>query len=176
MKAGKILELWDVLTPEGKLTGKKVKRGASTLKAGEYHLVVHIWPISKDGAFLIQRRSFKKKLMPGEWAATGGAAIAGENSLAAAKRELYEELGIESDNLVLIKRIKKRNSFVDIYGTVVSVKINELKLQKSEVCDARWVNSETLLKMVEKGDYHNYGNEYFNIITEFAINLRRAKV
>ena len=168
------MELWDVLTPDGKPTGRKIKRGGS-LKNGEYHLVVHIWPISLDGAVLIQRRSFKKKLMPGEWAATGGAAIAGEDSLTAAKRELFEELGIKAE-LTLIKRIQRRNSFVDVYGTQVSVKTHELTLQKSEVCDARYVSVETLLKMIEKGDFHNYGKEYFNIVTEFAKSKRRTKV
>lgn len=165
------MELWDVLTPDGEPTGRKVKRGGSALKNGEYHLVVHIWPISKDGALLIQRRSFKKKIMPGEWAVTGGSAIAGEDSLAAANRELFEELGITAE-LKLIKRIKKRNSFVDIYGCIVNVKTHELTLQKSEVQDARWVSTETLLKMVEKGDFHNYGAEYFNIVTEFAAHKR----
>ncbi len=160
-----------MLTADGTPTGRKVTRGGSSLKNGEYHLVVHIWPVSKSGALLIQRRSFKKKIMPGEWAVTGGSAIAGEDSLSAAKRELFEELGIKAE-LSLIKRIKKRNSLVDVYGCTVNVKTHELTLQKSEVQDARWVSNETLLKMVEKGDFHNYGAEYFNIVTEFAAEKR----
>lgn len=169
------MELWDVLTQDGTPTGRKVKRGGSSLKNGEYHLVVHIWPISKDGALLIQRRSFKKKIMPGEWAVTGGSAIAGEDSITAAKRELFEELGITAE-LELIKRIKKRNSFVDVYGCKVSVKTHELTLQKSEVQDARWVSPETLKKMVDKGDFHNYGTEYFNIVIDFAAEKRSKTV
>ena len=169
------MELWDVLTSDGLPTGRKVKRGGSSLKNGEYHLVVHIWPVSNSGALLIQRRSFKKKIMPGEWAVTGGSAIAGEDSLTAAKRELFEELGIKAE-LTLIKRIKKRNSLVDVYGCSVNVKTHELTLQKSEVQDARWVNQQTLLRMVEKGDFHNYGEEYFNIVTNFAAQKRSLTV
>lgn len=169
------MELWDVLTSDGRLTGRKVARGGSSLKNGEYHLVVHIWPVSSSGALLIQRRSFKKKIMPGEWAVTGGSAIAGEDSLTAAKRELFEELGMTAE-LTLIKRIKKRNSLVDVYGCVTKVKTHELTLQKSEVQDARWVSAETLLKMVEKGDFHNYGEEYFNIVTNFAAQKRSLTV
>ena len=37
----------------------------------------------------------ERKLMPGEWAATGGSAVSGEDSLAAALRELNEEIGFE---------------------------------------------------------------------------------
>ena len=89
------IEKWDILRSDGTATGRQTVRGGNTLKAGEYHLVVHIWIVSSTGRFLIQRRAQSKKLMPGEWAATGGAAIAGEDSFAAAQRELFEELGIK---------------------------------------------------------------------------------
>ena len=95
------MELWDILNDQGVVTGKTAVRGRTVLKNGEYHLVVHIWVVSSDGNFLIQRRSESKKLMPGEWAATGGAAISGENSFTAAKRELFEELSIQSDEKTL---------------------------------------------------------------------------
>ena len=88
------MELWDVYSAEGRLTGRTVVRGGNTLRAGEYHLVVHIWPLNDYGSILIQKRTKTKKLMPGMWAATGGAAMAGETSERAARRELGEELGI----------------------------------------------------------------------------------
>ena len=91
-----INEIWDILNEKGCLTGKTAIRGIGALKPGEYHLVVHIWVVSDDGKILIQQRSQAKKLMPGEWAATGGAAISGEDSFKAASRELFEELGIAS--------------------------------------------------------------------------------
>jgi isopentenyldiphosphate isomerase len=95
------LEKWDVYDENGINTGKVTVRGQDSLRAGEFHLVVHIWILSSAGNILIQRRSDTKKLMPGEWAATGGAAISGEDSFTAASRELFEELGIESDKLTL---------------------------------------------------------------------------
>ena len=79
------IEKWDILDEYGHRTGRTTLRGQVKLKPGEYHLVVHIWIISDNGKFLLQRRSDSKKLMPGEWAATGGAAIAGEDSFTAAK-------------------------------------------------------------------------------------------
>ncbi len=161
------MELWDILSEDGTPTGKTVERG-SQFSVGEYHLVVHIWPVAPSGAVLIQRRSRNKKLMPGEWAATGGAAITGESSYLAAKRELYEELGIDADNLILLKRIKKHNSLVDVYGLKCKYNTADLKLQKSEVADAKWVSLETLYKMIDTGEYHNYGKEYFNIVADFS--------
>ena len=58
--------------------------------------------------------------MPGEWAATGGAAISGEDSYTAANRELFEELSIKSNKSTLKKilRIKRRNSLLDIWVIV----------------------------------------------------------
>lgn len=161
-------EKWDILDECGRPTGRTTLRGNNIFKKGEYHLVVHIWIVSPDGKVLIQRRAENKKLMPGEWAATGGAAIAGEDSFTAASRELYEELGIKSDrqSLKLAKRIKRRNSFLDIWQIKTDIPTDKLKLQESEVADAKWVSVDTLKKMIEQNKYHNYGKEYFSTVFE----------
>ena len=160
------IEKWDILRQDGSSTGRQTVRGGNTLKPGEYHLVVHIWIVSSTGRFLIQRRAYSKKLMPGEWAATGGAAIAGEDSYTAARRELYEELGIEGDQSSLKKlvRIKRRNSLLDVWVITADVAEDELILQKSEVADAKWVSRDTLEDMIKNGQYHNYGKEYFSVV------------
>lgn len=161
-------EIWDVLDAQGNLTGRTVARGRCFLKPGEFHLVVHIWIISNDGRFLLQKRSDRKKLMPGEWAATGGAAISGESSFAAAKRELYEELGIPSNEQTLKKilRLKRRNSLLDVWLITSDLLENELTLQESEVAEARWVTKQELEDMIKKGLFHNYGKDYFKCVLQ----------
>lgn len=161
-------EVWDILDESGRPTGRTTLRGNYMFRKGEYHLVVHIWIVSPGGMFLIQRRSEDKKLMPGEWAATGGAAKAGEDSFSAASRELFEELGIKSDKhtLKFLKRIKRRNSFLDLWVIKTDIPAEKLTLQKSEVSAAKWVSKETLNKMIKNGEYHNYGNEYFSSVLE----------
>ncbi|MBQ4119345.1 MAG: NUDIX domain-containing protein [Clostridia bacterium] len=168
-------EIWDVLDGEGNPTGKTVARGRYFLKPGEYHLVVHIWIISTGGRFLLQRRSDRKKLMPGEWAATGGAAISGESSFTAANRELFEELGIASNEQTLKKilRLKRRNSLLDIWLITSDVSESELTLQESEVAEARWVTRDELDDMIKKGHFHNYGKDYFKCVLE-AIEADRG--
>lgn len=166
-------EIWDIIDADGALTGRTVARGRCFLKPGEYHLVVHIWIVSRDGRFLLQRRSDKKKLMPGEWAATGGAAISGESSYEAAHRELFEELGIPSSKQTLkqVLRLKRRNSLVDVWMIISDAKLEELKLQKSEVAEARWVTKEELFDMIDKGLFHNYGKDYFErVLSALADN------
>ena len=167
-------EKWDILNENGTVTGKTVFRGGNALKKGEYHLVVHILIMSSDGKILIQRRSDKKEPMPGEWAATGGAAKAGESSFSAASRELFEELGIVSDceTLKFLTRIKRRTSFLDIWKIITDIPIRELKLQSSEVAEAKWVSIEDFQKMIENKEYHNYGKDYFSLIFK---ELRNGK-
>lgn len=160
------MELWDILTADGAHTGRTMVRGGTALKSGEYHLVVHIWPINDYASILIQKRTKTKRLMPGIWAATGGAAIAGEDSFTAASRELAEELGIASDetSLQFVTRMKRKNSFVDIWTIRANVCVPDLTLQKSEVAQAKWVNAATLKSMVANGEFHNYGNDYFEYV------------
>lgn len=172
------MEKWDVLDEYGHRTGRTVMRGQGRLKPGEYHLVVHIWIISDNGKFLLQRRAENKKLMPGEWAATGGAAVAGENSQSAARRELFEELGITADdnNFIKLCRFKRRNSLLDVWVITFNSDSTELKLQKSEVAEVKWVSASELLNMIENGEFHNYGSEYFDTLFEEIDNYRGAFV
>ena len=168
------MELWDVLTSEGMPTGRTMARGGASLRSGEYHLVVYIWPINDYGSILIQKRTKTKRLMPGIWAATGGAAIAGETSVQAAARELFEELGIPAgkESLQFIRRMKRRNSFIDMWGIRVNVRVPELTLQKSEVAEVKWVNQATLSGMIANGEYHNYGRDYFDSVWKFADEIK----
>lgn len=169
------MELWDIMNEDGAITGKTVVRGRTVLGRGEYHLVVHIWVISSNGNFLIQRRSEKRRLMPGEWASTGGSAISGESSLHAAARELKEELGIGAPkgSLKFAGRLKRRNSFLDVWFIKCDADISRLRLQKSEVAEVKWVTPDELKIMIEQRDYHNYGREYFRQVFAFAEKMKK---
>ncbi len=171
-------ERWEILDENGQPTGKVMCRGDNCLKTGEYHLVVHIWVLSSDGRFLIQKRSQEKKLMPGEWAATGGAAIMGETPYEAAHRELKEELGIDSTPTTLkkIARLKRRSSLLDIWAITVDLPAERFVLQKSEVDCVRWITADGLRQMIRDGAYHNYGKEYFDTVFSGVNDYRRALV
>ena len=160
------MEKWDIMDKNGNITGRTVTRGNVVLRQGDYHLVVHIWVLSADGNFLIQRRAATKRLMPDEWAATGGAAIAGEDSYTAAARELYEELSITSNrnSLRFMGRIKRRNSFIDIWVIKAKVTVGSLSLQPEEVAAVKWVSKKELIYMIKQKRFHNYGNEDFDTV------------
>ena len=171
------MEIWDIMNENGVVTGKTAVRGRTVLRPGEYHLVVHIWVISSSGNFLIKRRSEKRRLMPGEWASTGGSAIAGESSIKAAARELSEELGIKAPkgSLKFMGRLKRRNSFLDVWFIKCDADISRLRLQKSEVAEAKWVNKSTLMSMVDSGEFHDYGKDYFNLVYSLVDEIKNEK-
>ena len=172
-----MIEYWDILDKDGNKTGKTVVRGRRGLSKGEYHLVVHIWVVNDKGEFLIQRRSDKKPLMPGEWAATGGSAFSSEGSRHAAIRELFEELGIRVTRrrMVLVKRQLRKYSINDIYAVRCNIPANRCRLQEDEVAEFKWVSKEELQRMVENGEYHNYGKNYFDVIYSIDSFLKRNR-
>ena len=53
-------EYWDVYDKNGKKKNKIIRKGTS-LKKGEYHLVVEAWIRKSQDQFLLQRRSKNKR-------------------------------------------------------------------------------------------------------------------
>ncbi len=160
------MEIWDILDENGNKTGKTIIRGEQ-LKVGQYHLVVHIWIINHRGEILIQKRPEHLEFAPGLWATTGGSAIQGEDSITAACREVEEELGIVLDvnSMLMPVRYKRKNSLVDILVVNQDIKLENLKLQKEEVSDVKWVTVNELKKMILEGSFYKSSNEYFNLLS-----------
>ncbi len=159
------MERWDLLDAEGQPLGRTMARG-DRLQAGQYHLVVHVWIVDSQRRLLIQKRAPDLKLMPDTWAVTGGSAVAGEDSVTAAARELGEELGIRKspEDFRLLGRLRRRNSLCDLWMTRSDVEASSLRLQKEEVADARWVTREELMDMVSARQFHHYGTPYFDFL------------
>ena len=159
------MERWDLLDDKGNLTGNTMVRGAY-MRAGQYHLVVHIWVVDSNGRILLQRRALNRRLMPGVWAATGGSAVAGEDSETAARRELLEELGIDTKpgEMTKIGRLRRRNAFTDIWLLKRDVDETKLHLQAEEVAEVRWVTEQEWRVMIVKGEFHHYGRPYFDLV------------
>lgn len=166
------MEKWDLLDDRGRPTGHTMIRG-ERLYPGQYHLVVHIWVVNSAGNLLIQRRAEHLHLMPNVWAATGGSAMAGEDSETAARRELFEELSIEAapGELQYIRRLKRRNSFCDLWLLRRDAVVQDLHLQEEEVAEARWVAPGQFRDMVRQKRFHNYGKEYFDCLLKYIDTL-----
>lgn len=157
-----VMEVWDIYNKDRTKTNRTILR-SETLQDGEFHLVVHIWPINSKQEFLIQKRTDSLSWMPGLWATTGGSAISGEDSITAAIRETKEEIGLE----ILPEKIKcifsetRKNDHTDVYLVFTNNPISEFSFDTNEVTRIEWASSSTILEMVKDNLFINYGDEYF---------------
>lgn len=137
-------ELWDLYDEYRKPLNKTHIRDVP-LSKGEYHIVVDIWTINRDGKILIDKRHPNKKF-GGLWECTGGSVTIGEDSITGALRELEEEVGIKatSEELILIHSIRLDDRFVDTYIVNKDVDIDSLVFQQEEVTEARFVTLNEL--------------------------------
>ena len=142
-------ELFDVLSPDGLLTGI-VKDRDAVHRDGDWHRCGHVWIASGDRV-LLQRRALVKESWPGLWdISVAGHVHAGESSVDAAIREAREELGlvIAAADLrplgtlryqVVLREDYVENEFHDVYLLRRHVDLSSLTLDPQEVAEVRWV-------------------------------------
>lgn len=171
------MELWDLYDGDKNPTGKTVYRHETRQKMTDldYHLVVCIIPIRQDGQVLIQKRSPQKSGWPNLWADTGGGVMAGESSLAAAVRELHEEIGIlvEPEALHLLVSQKERgkvNYFRDVYVLHEPIDLKDCVLDEAEVSELAWASTEEIRKMIAQGTFADLMANYIDILEAYIQN------
>jgi len=174
------VELWEILDENGNKTGV-IKARNSQLNEGEYHLVVQVWIMNSDGEFLVSRRD-AKKAWPLMWECTGGSAEVGEDSLAAALKEVREELGVELDpkNGEMYLSGLKRSHFIDAGMMLLDVWIfrqdvdlADVVLQEGETCYAAYMVQEQILKMIDEGSF--IGFEFYPYLSDLFAYTKSPK-
>ena len=156
-------ELWDVYDENRNLTGRLHRRG-DFLEPGEYHLVVHVWMLNSRGEFLLTKRS-PNKGFPNMWESTGGSALAGDDSLTAALREVMEETGLTLNPAYGQRIMSDRESdyFRDVWLFRQDFDLNDVVLQPGETTDKMYVSKERILKMQKDGEFvpYSYLQKFF---------------
>lgn len=144
-------ELWDVYDADRCPTGQ-LHRRAEPMGEGEFHLVVYAWIRGGDGRYLLTKRS-PNKGYPNMWECTGGSALAGDDSLTAALREVREETGLRLDPMrgrrVASHRVAGR--FEDVWLFERDVALDELTLQEGETCGAMLTRADEILELQREG-------------------------
>lgn len=145
-------ELWDLLDEDGMPIGATHVRGEA-MPHGAYHRVVEVFTLNAKGELLVTKRSPEKKPYPNMWEITGGAVVAGEDSLDAARRELREETGIvvNTGELELLLTHRSKSAFVDIYLARKDVTAEELVMQPGETAAGKWVTFSEFERMISDG-------------------------
>lgn len=151
------MELWDVYDQCMKKTNRTHVRGVD-MPEGDYHMIVHVYPVNSKGEILIQKRADCVKTKPGIWAITGGSVIAGEDIFTGCLRELQEEVGITAvpEDVRLVSITQKPGRFRSVWIVRSNVELSELTLQEEEVSEVKWATPETIMNMVKTGEFWEY--------------------
>ena len=160
-----MVELWDLYDKNRCKLNKTVNRG-DYLSDDEYHLVVNAWIRNKNNEFLITQRSANKSYAF-MWETTGGSALAGEESIDAAVREVKEELGIDIDKSTgrlvgtKLRYYAGCPDILDVWIFTSDAKITNVTIQEEEeVNDVMWASVDTIKKMKVDGKFET--NAYFD--------------
>lgn len=151
-------ELWDAYDREGNLLGYDLVRG-EPVPEGVYHLVVEIYPVTRDGRILVTRRH-PDKTWGLYWEITGGSVVKGEKPLQAAVRELREETGIivsESDMIpVYVQNGMGLSGSVGIFHSFITFfdpDSQEIRLQEGETVDWKLLTYEEYKEFVKTDEF-----------------------
>ena len=145
------MEFNDIYDSKRNLTGRVHLRG-TPWKPGEYGLVVCVWVYDGKGNLFMTRRA-PQKSFAGTWENSGGAAQAGETSLQAITRELFEEAGIcaQPEEFELLDSDRDQNAFYDFYCLKKKFPLEAVRLLPGETDDAKWVSFSQVHEMIEAG-------------------------
>ena len=141
-------EFNDIYDRDRKLTGRVHRRGTPWSK-GEYGLVVCVWVYDGKGKVLLTRRA-PQKSAPGTWENSGGAVTAGEDSLTAIVRELYEETGITAspEEFELLDTCTERGTHYDHYCLHRDASKVRVVLQPGAPDGAQWATYAQVREMI----------------------------
>ena len=151
------MERWDLLDPNRAALGVTHPRGRQyPMPPRTYHTAVTVFTVDGANRILLTRRAPTKGMYPDYWEFTGGSAVAGEDSLTAARRELAEETGIDGSahGLTLLGTVREPTAFMDCYlcRLVARGEEVEVTLQEGETVDYRWVGLWEMETMLHRGE------------------------
>ena len=105
------------------------------------------------------------------WESTGGSALAGDDSLTAALREVQEETGLMLDpdkgQVVMERRGEKGDNYIcDVWLFRQDFDLADVVLQEGETCDVMYASPEKIIQMAEEGNFvlQSYMKELFSVI------------
>ena len=167
-------EIWDVLDKDGNKTGRYHERGRP-MASGDYHLCVHVWKHNGRGEWLIDQRAKKSPddISGGKWETTGGAAIAGDDSLTAALRETKEELGLELDPAkgVLFRSFAREGYYghtylMDVWVFEHDCTLEDVRFGERETCGVMWANADKIRGLIKDDMFFSDVDLYFDEMVE----------
>jgi isopentenyl-diphosphate delta-isomerase type 1 len=104
-------EVFDIVDEQDRVIGQ-APRSRCHGNPALIHRVAHVLVVNGKGELLLQKRSMSKDVQPGRWdTSVGGHLNPGESYRAGAIREMREELGIVSGDVVFLYAYQLRNEY-----------------------------------------------------------------
>ena len=142
------MEIWDAYLPDGSLAGCDLVRG-EPIPGWLRHLVSEILVRHTDGDYLLMQRDHRKPNYGGYFEATaGGSALKGEDALTCARRELLEETGIESGQLIPCGQFVSHDTIYAAFLCVTSCEKDSVRLQEGETVSFKWISEAEFVEFI----------------------------
>ena len=115
---------------------------------------------------LLHLRDESTSRYPGQWCLIGGRCEKDELPEQAAVRELKEETGLSPKTMTFFKNFNTRKGKQKVHIFVVSVDTSEEGFILSEGRDARFIQKDSAIKLINELDY---SNEYLEVLKEYSL-------
>jgi len=156
------MEYLDACDSSGQLSGERVLKTVAH-EQGIWHRSAHVWIVNSKKEILFQQRSLSIDNYPGKWdVSAAGHISAGESYLQAAKREVWEELGVSlaDDDFLFLGELKQETSrpgYINkeinpVYLVWLDIDIKEIVRQEEEVMAVRFFPFADFLRLAREGD------------------------
>ena len=144
-------ELVDVVDADDRVVATVTRRRMRSERLR--HRAVFVAVVSSSGEALVQRRAGTKDVWPGRWdVGAGGVVASGESYDDAARRELFEELGIDAVPVALAADRHERryaDGDVDLVARCYRVVHDgPVRFVDGEVCEVRWLDRTSFEALV----------------------------
>ncbi|AMV72034.1 NUDIX domain-containing protein [Desulfuromonas carbonis] len=137
-------EMFEIVDEQDRVIGI-APRSACHGNPALVHRVAHVLVFRPGGELLLQKRSRHKDIQPGKWdTSVGGHLDPGEDYLAAAVREMREELGLRDLPLTFLYRSRIRNEIEsENVATYLALHAGAIRFAAEEIEEVRfWRGAE----------------------------------
>ncbi|MCS7203469.1 MAG: NUDIX domain-containing protein [Thermodesulfovibrio sp.] len=143
------------------------------------HKVVHVIVFNSKGEILLQKRSYHKDVVVEKWnTSVEGHVMPGESLFAAAKRKLFEELGILTDSIFFLFTYIFSNDFEsELVYTYFTVHDGPFNFNRKEVREIAFWRIDDIQKQLKTDIFtDSFRQEFINylhicIYSGFNLNL-----
>ena len=154
------MEYLNMYDKEGNLLEEKGIRGE---KSNNLVGIVIIFIENSKGEYLIQKTSSKRNSI---FATTGGHVAYGSTFDETVINEVKEELGIDisNDDFVEVKTYIREYYVQKVYYLKKDINIEDIIIQESEVDYVKWIDKDTINKLIENKEFREGNIEGYKYI------------